>query len=105
MTTEDMIEVFIEKGTWAYKKLNKNTKEGMKLYRHEKVEIEGQVFTCFREYATYKMGEFLKETLHEAYVEVTLGGNDSTILLEVSDEEQQKVNTKMYSYLKEWKFV
>lgn len=105
MTTEDMIEVFIEKGTFAYKKLNKNTKEGMKLYRHEKVEIEGQVFTCFREYAIYKMGEFLKENLPEAYVEVTLDGNDSTILLEVSDEEQQKVNTKMYSYLKEWNFV
>lgn len=105
MTTEDMIEVFLEKGTWAYKKLNKNTKEGMKLYRHEKVEIEGQVFTCFREYATYKMSEFLKENLPEAYVEVTLNGNDSTILLEVSDEEQQKVNAKMYSYLKEWNFV
>ena len=105
MTTEDMIEVFIEKGTSAYKKLNKNTKEGMKLYRHEKVEIEGQLFTCFREYATYKMVEFLKENLPEAYVEVTLNGNDSTILLEVSDEEQQKVNAKMYSYLKEWNFV
>ena len=105
MTTEDMIEVFIEKGTCAYKKLNKNTKEGMKLYRHEKVEIEGQLFNCFREYATYKMGEFLKENLPEAYVEVTLDGNDSIILLEVSDEEQQKVNTKMYSYLKEWNFV
>lgn len=105
MTTEAMISIFIEKGTWAYKKLNKDTKEGMRLYMHEPVDIEGHTFTCFREYATYKMGLFLTENLPEANVTVTLDGKDSTIEIEVSDEEQQEINRKMYRFLKEWNFV
>ena len=105
MTTEDMIEIFLEKGEWAYKKLNKKSVEGNKLYRHIPVEIEGHVFSCYREYTAYKMGEFLHENLTEAQVTVTLDGKDSTIEITVSDEEQQQINQKMYSYLKEWKFV
>lgn len=28
MTTEEMVEIFLDKGAWAYKVLNKNTPEG-----------------------------------------------------------------------------
>lgn len=105
MTTEEMVEIFLDKGTWAYKTLNKNTVEGRKLWRHEPVEIEGHVFTCFREYTAYKMGEFFKDNLPEAEVVVTLDGNNSTIELTVSDEEQQIINSKMYVLLKQWNFV
>ena len=51
------------------------------------------------------MGEFLKENLLEAGVVVTLDGNDSIVELTIDDNEQQKINSKMYSLLKEWKFV
>lgn len=105
MTTEEMIEIFLDKGAWAYKVLNKNTVEGRKLYRHIPVEIEGYIFTCYREYSAFKMGEFLKENLPEAGVVVTLDGNDSTIELTIDDDEQQKINSKMYLLLKQWKFV
>ena len=105
MTTEEMIELFLDKGAWAYKVLNKNTPEGSKLYRHITVEIEGHTFTCFREYSAFKMGNFLKENLPEAEVVVTLDGNDSTIEITVSDEEQQLINERMYNFLKQWKFV
>lgn len=56
MTTEEMIEIFLDKGAWAYKVLNKNTVEGRKLYMHQPVEIEGHIFTCYREYTAYKNG-------------------------------------------------
>lgn len=105
MTTEEMIEIFLDKGAWAYKVLNKNTVEGRKLYTHQPVEIEGHIFTCYREYTAYKMGEFLNESLPEAEVIVTLDGNNSTIEIVISDEEQQAINSKMYRLLKEWKFV
>lgn len=51
------------------------------------------------------MGEFLNESLPEAEVIVTLDGNNSTIEIVISDEEQQAINSKMYRLLKEWKFV
>lgn len=51
------------------------------------------------------MGNFLKENLPEAEVVVTLDGNDSTIEITVSDEEQQLINERMYNFLKQWKFV
>lgn len=105
MTTEEMVELFLDKGAWAYKVLNKNTPEGSKLYRHIPVEIEGHTFTCFREYSAFKMGNFLKENLPEAEVVVTLDGNDSTIEITVSDEEQRLINERMYNFLKQWKFV
>lgn len=105
MTTEEMVEIFLDKGAWAYKVLNRNTREGKRLYQHKPVEIEGHVFTCYREYSAFKMGEFLKDNLPEAEVVVTLDGNDSTIEITVSDEEQQKINSKMYGFLKEWNFV
>lgn len=105
MTTEEIIEIFLDKGAWGYKVLNKNTVEGRKLYMHQPVEIEGYIFTCYREYTAYKMGEFLKENLPEAGVVVTLDGNNSTIEIVISDEEQQEINLKMYRLLKEWKFI
>lgn len=105
MTTEKMIEIFLDKGAWAYKLLNKNTPEGRRLYTHQPVEIEGHVFTCYREYSAFKMGNFLKENLPEAEVVVTLDSNNSTIEITVSDEEQRKINQKMYSLLKQWNFV
>ena len=101
MTTEDMIEAFIKAGVDAYKKLNKNSVEGRKLYRHEKVTIEGYEFTCWREYATYKMGEYIKDTLPDCNVEIVLDGNDSTLKIEVTDAEQEKLNRLMFLFLQE----
>ena len=72
---------------------------------HQPAEIEGHIFTCYREYSAFKMGEFLKDNLPEAEVVVTLDGNDSTIEITISDEEQQKINSRMYGFLKKWNFV
>lgn len=102
MTTEDFIEDLISMGVKAYRKLNKNTVEGRKLSRHETVTIEGYEFTGWREYATFKTGEYIKSVLPESNIEVTLDGNNSTISVEMSNEEQQLLNNKMYIFLKKY---
>lgn len=102
-TTESMIERLVELGTWAYKKLNKNTPEGRKLYRHEKVRLDDDIEFCsYREYATYKMCELLREQLPYAEIECVLSDTESTITIEVSDSEQQKLNSHLYKLVKQW---
>ena len=100
MTTEDLIEEFIDKGIVAYKKLNRNSPEGIKLFRKEPVVIQGVEFSCWREWTCFKMAEYLHDTIPEMYVECNLDGNNSNIVIEVDDKQQQKLNTAMYSYLK-----
>lgn len=101
MTTEEMIEEYISKGVKAYKKLNRNTPEGRKLERKEPVTIEGIEFSCWREYATYKVAECIHETLPEVKIDVELDGNNSTIQIEVDKQEQRTLNHRMYKFLTE----
>ena len=87
----------------AYKKNSKGSPEAEKLYHHKPVVIQGQEFTCWREYATFKMAEHIREVLPDAGIEVTLDGENSTIQIEIDDEEQKKLNREMYNFLKEYK--
>lgn len=102
MTTEDLIEDFIQKGVKAYKKLYRNTIEGHKLDRHETIKIKGVEFSCWRELAVFKMGEYLNED-HSIYVEVYLEGNNSKLIIEIDDKQQQKLNNMLYCFLKQFK--
>lgn len=100
-----MIEEVIEAGVKAYRRNYKNVPEGIRLSRHEPVMLQGIEFTCWREYAVYKMGEYLIELCPEVKVEVELDGNNSIIKMEVTDEQQQEVNRKLYTFLKEAKLI
>lgn len=105
-TTEDMVEAFIDVGTWAYKKLNRGTYEGNCLERHIPVKIDGDItFSCWREYTIYKFANLVRETVPDAQVEVTFDGNDSSIQLGLSEEEQGKLNGRIFSLFREWKIV
>lgn len=105
MTTEDLVETLIQEGVNAYKKLYLNTPEGTKLQRKIPVTIQGVEFSCWREYAVYKSAEWIQELLPDVQTTVYLEGNDSTIKLEVSSEEQQKLNGILYSFLKKQKRI
>lgn len=94
-----MIEEFISMGIKAYKKNSKGSIEARKLDRHESVIIQGQEFTCWREYTIFKMAEYICEIIPQSKVEVTLDGNDSTIQIELDDLEQQKLNREMFLFL------
>ena len=91
MTTEEMIEQYISEGVKAYKKLNRNTPEGRKLDRKEPVNIEGIEFSCWREYATYKVAECIHETLPTVKIDVdtyTLEGSNAYEIFEAMDKIQ-----------------
>ena len=105
MTTEDILEVLIQEGMKAYKKLNRNTPTGRKLSRKEPVEIEGITFSCWREYAVYKTAEYLKDLMPAVSLTVELDGNDTVIQLEVTSDEQREINRRLYSFLKKQNLV
>lgn len=104
MTTEDMIEDFIQKGIKAYKKLYRCTPEGHKLDRHEKVTIKDIEFSCWRELAVFKMSEYLYVD-HSVSVEVFLDGNNSKLLIEIDEKQQQRLNNVLYCFLKRFSEV
>lgn len=99
MTTEDLIETFIQEGIKAYKKLNRNTYEGRRLSQKIPVIIEGIEFSSWREYATYKTAERLRELLPSVSIEVTLDSDNTTLQIEVDDKEQRKINSAMFNFL------
>ena len=95
-----MIEEFISMGVKAYKKNSRGSLEARKLDRHELVILQGQKFTCWREYTIFKMAEYICEIIPQSKVEVTLDGNDSTIQIELDDSEHQKLNRELFLFLK-----
>lgn len=101
MNTEELIEKIIDVSYPIYKKHSRGSKEALQLDRKESVNIDGIVFSCWREYVCYKVAEYLKEKCPEADVELVLNGNDSIIQIAVDDIQQQKLNQKMYKFLKE----
>jgi len=103
MTTEDMIEEFIDLGTRAYKKNSGNSSEAMKLNRHEPIIVDGHEFSYWREYTVYKMAQYIHDILPQANITVELNGNDSTIQIELDDLEQQKLNREMFLFLEKIK--
>ena len=100
METSDLIEQLIELGYQSYKRQNKNTIEWQKLQRHEPVIIEGQEFTCWREYVVYRTCEYIKDELPEAEVVCNLDGNNSNIELKIDDNEEIKINMLLKNFFK-----
>lgn len=105
MTTEEMIEKIIDGGVKAYKKNSKGCKEFDMLNRHETVTIDGVDFNYWREYGVYKTAEYLKEKLPDCMINVTLDGNNSDLDIEMTDEEQKKINAILYTFLKDRAWV
>lgn len=105
MTTEDIVESFLSAGVKAYRKMYGNTLTGRKLSRHETVTIGGVEFSCWKELTAYKMAEYIKEIVPTSYVELTLAGNETILEVELTDEEQLKLNGSLFSFLNKMKLV
>lgn len=103
MTTEQMLEDVIQLSMKAYKKNSKGSKEWDKLNLHETVMIDNIPFNYWREYAVYKVCEYLKEKCLNSSIECFLEGNNSYIKLSVDDKEQQELNRKMFVLLKSFR--
>lgn len=102
MTTTDLIDAFINEAIWSLKKLHRNQREGRMLDRHKPVEIDGYTYTCWKEFAVHATAEHIMEILPDADVKVILDGNNSTIELSMDDEEQQKLNSSLFVFLRKW---
>ncbi len=99
MNTEELIEKLIDVMYPIYKRNSKGCIEAYKLDRKEPVDVDGITFSCWREYVCYKVSEYLKEKCPEADIKLELNGNDTQIFLEINDNEQQKLNQKIYTFL------
>lgn len=102
MNCSEMIEEVVELATQRYKKLSKGSKEYDLINQHRPVEVDGITFHYWREYGVYKVCEYLKEKLPEADVECILDGNDSNIVISISDEEERILNPKLNKLIKEF---
>ena len=102
MTTQDLIETFIEEAVRSLKKNHRNQKEGRMLDRYEPVVLDGYTYTTWKEFAVHATAEHIRQILPEADIQVTLAGNDSNIELTISDEEQRKLNSSLFVFLKKW---
>lgn len=102
MTTADLVDTFVDEAIWALKKNHRHQKEGYMLDRHEPVEIGGYTYAYWKEFAVHATAEHIKDILPDADVQVILDGNNSTIELVIDDEEQRKLNSSLFVFLKKW---
>lgn len=100
MTTEGMLEDLIQLSLKAYKKNSRGCKEWLQLSRHETVIIDGIPFNYWREYAVYKVCEWLNDK--GIKVECNLDGNNSSIIINVNEEEQRVLNNKLFVLINKW---
>ena len=100
MTTESMLEELIQMSMKAYKKNSKGCDEWNKLNRHETVMIDNIPFNYWREYAVYKVSEWLNDK--GIKVECNLDGNNSSIVINVNEQEQRILNNKLFVLISKW---
>ena len=72
-----------------------------KLIRHEKVVIDGNEYNSLQELVVVKTAEHIRNILPDCELEVELNGNDSTLNVELTQEEKQKLTSELYVFLKE----
>lgn len=102
--TESLIEEFMEAGLKAYKSRRKSNPDAIRLDRHEPVELppDGVVVTYWTEFVAYKMAEWIQETVPTCTVELELAGNDTTLTVELTDEERKLLSDKLDGFLGMW---
>lgn len=100
MTTEDIIERFLDEGRHAFMvETAKRSPEIRKLLRHESVIIDGTEYNYLQELVVVKTAEFIRGILPDCEIEVVLDGNDSTLNLILTADEKRKLTTEMYAFV------
>jgi hypothetical protein len=103
MTTEEIIERYIIEGYNALKTHTaKRSPEIRKLIRHEKVIVDGNEYSCLKEFAVERVAEEIRKILPDCEIEVLLDGNGSTLTVELTEEEKRKLTGEFYSFLNKY---
>lgn len=102
--TERLIEEFMEAGLKAFKSERIRSSEARKLDRHETIELppDGVKVSYWREFVAYKMAEWIQETVPACTVELELAGNDTTLTVELTDEERKLLSDELDGFLGRW---
>lgn len=100
MNCTEMIEEVVDLATVRYRKLSKGSPEYDLINMHKEVIIDGVSFHYWREYGVYKVCEYLKSKVPEADIECVLDGNNSSIIISLSDEEERTLNPKLNHLIK-----
>lgn len=101
MTTVQLIERIADACYKAYKKHYRGKELDDCLSAHIEIEVEGVVFTYWRELVIYKVAKLVQKITPGATVTVELCGNESQIQLEATNEELQQLTAWLYRYKKE----
>lgn len=100
MTTQDLIDSYIEAGRKVLTKRTAGRHEGVRrLIRHEAAIIDGIEYQCLRELVAVKVAEEMQRILPDAEIRAVLDGNDSAIEAELTDDERERLNSRMYLFL------
>lgn len=103
MTTEEIIERYIDEGYNALKKHTaKRSSDIRKLIRHEPVIMNGVEYSCLKEFAVERVAEEIRKIIPDADIEVELDGNDSTLSVELTEDEKRKLTTEFYAFLEKY---
>lgn len=105
MTAGELLERLSDVCYKAYKKRYRNKELDACLSRHKEIEVEGVIFTYWRELIVYKVAKLIQKITPNATVTCELCGNESQVQIEVSDEELQKLTAWLYDYEKEKKII
>ena len=107
MTTEELIEAFMDAGLKAFKSERKRSSDARKLDRHETIELppDGVKVSCWREFVAYKMAEWIQETVPTCTVELELAGNDTVLSVEATEEENKKLAAELDGFLRKWRCI
>lgn len=105
MTTVELIERITDAVYKAYKKHYRGKELDDCLSAHIEIEVEGVVFTYWRELVIYKVAKLIQKITPNANVICELAGNESQIQLEATNEEIQKLTAWLYRYEKEKKII
>jgi hypothetical protein len=102
MTTEEIVEKFLEEGRKAFiNTTSKKSPEIRALIRHEAVTIDGVEYNCLQELVVAKTADYIHAILPDCRIDVDLDGNDSSLSIELSDDERRKLTTALYVFLKD----
>ena len=103
MTTEEIIGRYIDEGYNALRKHTaRRSSDIRKLIRHEPVAMNGVEYSCLKEFAVYLVAEEIRKILPDCDIEVTLDGNDSTMRVELTEEEKRRLTCEFYAFLSKY---
>lgn len=98
MQNEEIIERLLDKAYTCYKRAFRKhcPLVARMLDRKESVEIEGQMYSCWQELIVVTCANIIAEYCPDIEIEVELDGNNSTLNVSLTEEDEKIIGSKIY---------